>query len=129
MTHHVQSKYKTTIFYIQVLDVAKSWGAAKKEAERSVSITLNEKKRKLTEAIESDSCKLSSKRGKWDCTIVAEMEGNIEQKKERLENINCLLGSKESNDSKSRQKLKQMQERKAIRVFDESRVKRHAKTT
>ena len=75
-------------------------------AENSVSIDLNEKKRKLTEIIESDSNRLNTKRGKWDSTIITDMEQDIEEKKEILQNINCLLSSEELSNSKSRQKLK-----------------------
>ena len=68
-------------------------GKKKRVAEKSVSIALNEKKRKLTEIIESDSNKLNTKRGKWDNTsqIITDIEEKIEEKKEKLENINCLL--------------------------------------
>ena len=99
-------------------------------AEKSVSIALNEKKRKLTEIIESDSNKLNTKRGKWDNTsqIITDIEEKIEEKKEKLESINCLLSSEESSNSKSRQKLKQMQRRRAIKVFKDWRMKKRART-
>ena len=130
MTTHIVKCQHINLFYVlkQVLDVAESWKEATRMAENSVSIALNEKKRKLTEIIESDSNRLNTKRGKWDSTIITDIEQDIEEKKEKLENINCLLSSEELSNSKSRQKLKQMQRRKAIRVFEESRMKQRART-
>ena len=76
-------------------------------AEKSVSIALTEKKRKLREINDSDSNKLNTKRGKWDSTsqIITDMEENIGEKKEKLENINYLLSSEKLSNSKSRKKL------------------------
>ena len=84
--------------------------------------TLNEKKRKLTDSVETEFNQLEAKRGKWDATVIAEMEGDIQRKKESLESINCLL-SEEPDDTKSRRKLKQMQKRKAVEMFEERRIK------
>lgn len=110
-------------FFRQVLDVVESWKEATRMAETSVTATLNEKKRKLTETIETKSIRLEAKREKWDATVITEMQDDIEQHNYSLGNINCLL-SEEPGDTKSRQKLKQMQRRKAIKMFEEGRVKR-----
>lgn len=83
-------------------------------AETTVLETLKEKERKLTDSIEAESTRLEAKRGKWDATVVAEMEYNIQRKKESLENVDCLL-SEEPDDTKSRKNLKQMQKKKSSR--------------
>ena len=66
MTTHIVKCQHINLFYVlkQVLDIAESWKEATRMAENSVSIALNEKKRKLTEIIESDSNRLNTKRGK-----------------------------------------------------------------
>ena len=84
---------------------------------------LNEKKRKLIDTIEAES----TKRRKWDATVITEFEDDIQRKKESLESINVLL-SVEPDDTKSKQKLKQMQKRKAVKMFEERRIKRRAIT-
>ena len=55
------------------------------------------------------------------------MEDDIQQKKESLESINRLLDVG-PDDTKSKQKLKQMQKRKTVKVFEEQRIKRRAVT-
>ena len=52
---------------------------------------LNEKKKKLTNTIEAESTRLEVKRGKWDATVITELEDDIQRKKESLESINFLL--------------------------------------
>ena len=66
MTTHIVKSQHINLFYVlkQVLDIAESWKEATRMAENSVSIALNEEKRKLTEIIESDSNRLNTKRGK-----------------------------------------------------------------
>ena len=96
-------------------------------AKDSVTATLNEKKRKLSETIDTESARLEAKRGKWDAVAITELHDDIEQNKESLERVNCLL-SEEPDDSKSRQKLRQMRKRKAIKIFEERKVKRRAIT-
>ena len=73
-------------------------------AEDSVTLDLTEKKRKLTETIETESIRLEAKKGKWDDTVITEMQDDIEQHKENLQSINCLL-SEELGDTKSRKNL------------------------
>ena len=55
------------------------------------------------------------------------LEDDIQRKKESLESINVLL-SVEPDDTKSKQKLKQMQKRKAVKMFEERRIKIRAIT-
>ena len=109
------------------MDVAESWKDATRMAKDSVTATLNEKKRKLSETIDTESARLEAKRGKWDAVAITELHDDIEQNKESLERVNCLL-SEEPDDSKSRQKLRQMRKRKAIKIFEERKVKRRAIT-
>ena len=86
---------------------------------------LKEKKRKLTDTVEAESTRLEAKRGKWDAIVITKLEDAIQQKKESLESINFLL-SVAPDDTKSKQELKQMQKRKAFKIFKERRIKRRA---
>ena len=114
-----------SFIFQQVLNIVESWKEATRMAEDAVTVDLTERKRKLTETIETGSIRLEAKKGKWDDTVITEMQDDIEKHKESLQSINCLL-SEEPDDTKSRKKLTQMRRRKAIKMFEERGVKRRA---
>lgn len=80
-------------------------------AEDAVTVDLTERKRKLTETIETGSIRLEAKKGKLDDTVITEMQDDIEKHKESLQSINCLL-SEEPDDTKSRKNLLRCEEGK-----------------
>ena len=93
-----------------------------------VNATLNEKKRKLAEAIEADTAKLEAKRGKWDRSVITDIEEELQQMNSTpLSTIKALLSSVQ--DKKQKQKINQMRKRRARKLFEEKRVKRRSRTT
>ena len=91
-------------------------------AEDSVTLDLTEKKRKLTETIETESIRLEAKKVKWDDTVITEMQDDIEQHKENLQSINCLL-SEELGDTKSRKNLFRCEEGKPSKCLKNVELK------
>ena len=91
-----------------------------------VEASLNARKRKIEEAIKTDAAKVEAKRGKWNSSIINDME-ELQQKKNVVRNIDELLSSE--RDKKSQQKFSQMKKRRAVKLFEEKRIKRRAKTT
>ncbi|CAB4010188.1 RNA-directed DNA polymerase from transposon X-element [Paramuricea clavata] len=92
-----------------------------------VDASLNARKRKLEEAIETDTAKVEAKRGKWNTSIINDMEEELQQKKSAVRNITAMLSSE--GDKKSQQKFSQMKNRRAVKLFEAKRIKRRAKTT
>ena len=92
-----------------------------------VDASLNARKRKLEEAIETDTAKVEAKRGKWNTSIINDMEEELQQKKSAVRNITAMLSSE--GDKKSQQKFSQMKKRRAVKLFEAKRIKRRAKTT
>ena len=71
--------------------MAETWKDAIEESVRLVEETLTDRKRKLCEEIQADSKKIEAKRPRWDRPIVQDKEERLDQKKERLSNIEGLL--------------------------------------
>ena len=90
-----------------------------------VKASLNARKRK--ESIETDMAKVEAKRGKWDSSIINDMEEELQQKKNIVRNLTHMLSS--DSDKKSQQKFSQMKKRRAVKLFEAKRAKQRAKTT
>lgn len=111
-------------------DVAKAWRDANKEASDMVVSQLNAKKRKLLTEIDEDKQRLSSKRGKWNSSALADMEEELQQKQDRLTHIEEMLLSPTGGRSRDLDRnFSQMKKRKASAIFEENRAKKRAKTT
>ena len=93
----------------------------------TVSLSLNERKRKLQELIKSETDTIECKRGKWDDSFLKDKEGGLQQYQITLNNIESMLSPKTAN-KKQQQRLQQMQKRRALQLFEDNRLKRRALT-
>ena len=115
---------------LKVQDVVKAWDDANITASDMVVEQLNEKKRKLTTEIDADMQRISAKRGKWGSVPIMDMEEELKQKQDRLTSIEGMISPPAGGRStEHHRKFYQMKKREASKIFEETRVKKRAKTT
>ena len=73
-----------------MLNVTAEWKDVNVMAATEVNKSLNEKKRKLQVSVDEEKERIETKRGKWEESVVNNMEEDLKDKIERLNNVNML---------------------------------------
>ena len=119
--------FQNYIFFIfHVAEVTEEWKNANLAASDMVKLSLNHKKRKFSESVVAETETIALKKGKLSESVIKEMEDHVNQMKEKISDIEGMLS--EQSTKKQRPKLQQMQRRRALRLFEDNRIRRRAIT-